>query len=263
MMLLMRTARSQLAPLTIVASIMLMTLFLGPVFGPLLGPLEKASATPSDRVEAAQARQKKAIRAKVERAGAAYPPKDIFIRAFKKEEELELWAKAAEGEGLVLIERFPLCKMSGELGPKARQGDKQIPEGFYTIDRLNPRSRFHLSLGLDYPNALDTARAKGEDPGDNIFIHGGCYSVGCLSIGDDAIERVYLIAAQAIALRQEAIAVHLFPCRFGEAACEEAVEALDKKEPALYRALREAYSAFDRDRLPPKFRATPSGYRRE
>lgn len=222
-----------------------------------------ASATPSERIEAAEAKQREAIHAAFEAAGAAYPPREIFIRAFKRERELELWARAAEGAELVLIERYKLCKMSGALGPKVRQGDKQIPEGFYFIDRLNPRSRFHLSLGIDYPNAFDVARANGGDPGDNIFIHGGCYSVGCLSIGDDAIERVYLIAAQAIALREETIAVHIFPCRFDDASCKKASAPLERTEPALYRALREGFSAFERERMPPAFRATPGGYIRE
>lgn len=233
------------------------------LFAALSFSIAGARATPSERVEAAEAKQREAIKAAFKRAGAAYPPREIFIRAFKKEAELELWARAREGEGLVLIERFLLCKMSGELGPKARQGDKQIPEGFYTIDRLNPRSRFHLSLGIDYPNALDTARAEGEDPGDNIFIHGGCFSVGCLSIGDDGIERVYLIAAQAIATRRETIPVHIFPCRFGEASCEASIAALERAEPRLYRALREGHSSFESDRIPPKMRASSSGYTRE
>jgi len=222
-----------------------------------------ASATPSDRVEEADSRQRKTIQSLLQRAGAANPPREVFIRAFKKEAELELWARSNDGAEHVLIERFPLCKMSGTLGPKSRQGDKQIPEGFYTVDRLNPRSRFHLSLGIDYPNALDTARARGKDPGDNIFIHGECFSVGCLSIGNDAIERVYLIASQAIALRREAIPVHIFPCRFGDPTCEEAMRAVESRWPSFYRALREGYAAFEAEKKPPSMEASASGYRRK
>jgi len=97
-----------------------------------------------------------------------------------------------------LIHRYPIQKLSGELGPKQREGDRQVPEGIYTIVALNPNSSYHLSMKLDYPNAFDRARALEDGrshPGSNIFIHGKALSVGCLAMGDVAIEELFVLAA--------------------------------------------------------------------
>lgn len=120
-----------------------------------------------------------------------YPPKTLFIRAFKQEKELELWAGDKQ---LRLIKTYPVLAASGKLGPKLQRGDRQVPEGWYRINRFNPKSRFHLSLGLDYPNAADKTRSAGLDPGDDIFIHGSNKSIGCLAMGDPAIEEIYGLA---------------------------------------------------------------------
>ena len=120
-----------------------------------------------------------------------YPPKTLFIRAFKQEKELEIWAGTRK---LRLIKTFPILAASGVLGPKLHRGDRQVPEGWYHINRFNPRSRFHLSLGLNYPNDADLIRSAGRDPGDDIFIHGSNKSIGCLAMGDPAIEEIYGLA---------------------------------------------------------------------
>ena len=120
-----------------------------------------------------------------------YPPKTLFIRAFKQEKELEIWAGARK---LRLIKTYPILAASGVLGPKLQRGDRQVPEGWYHINRFNPRSRFHLSLGLNYPNEADRIRSAGRDPGDDIFIHGSNKSIGCLAMGDLAIEEIYGLA---------------------------------------------------------------------
>ncbi len=120
-----------------------------------------------------------------------YPPKTLFIRAFKQERELEIWAGARK---LRLIKTYPILAASGVLGPKLQRGDRQVPEGWYHINRFNPRSRFHLSLGLNYPTDADLIRSAGRDPGDDIFIHGSNKSIGCLAMGDPAIEELYGLA---------------------------------------------------------------------
>jgi murein L,D-transpeptidase YafK len=120
-----------------------------------------------------------------------YPPKTLFIRAFKQERELEIWAGARK---LRLIKTYPILAASGVLGPKLQRGDRQVPEGWYHINRFNPRSRFHLSLGINYPNDADRIRSAGRDPGDDIFIHGSNKSIGCLAMGDLAIEEIYGLA---------------------------------------------------------------------
>ena len=109
---------------------------------------------------------------------------------------------------------LPILGLSGAPGPKRREGDLQVPEGFYRIDRFNPRSRFYLSLGLDYPNASDRRLAPDPArPGSDIFIHGGEQSRGCLAIGDEAIAFLYLAALETAGKDGRPITVHLYPCR--------------------------------------------------
>ena len=140
---------------------------------------------------------------------------EIFIRAFKIGRRVEVWGRElGGGNAFVLLRHYELAGTSGTLGPKLRAGDLQIPEGLYRIDRLNPSSRFHLSLGLNYPTAADRARtqlAGADDPGGDIFLHGGAATIGCLPITDAGIEEVYLLAVAARASGQAHIAVHIFP----------------------------------------------------
>lgn len=130
-------------------------------------------------------------------AGAAYPPKRAHLLAFKEEERLELWAD--DGGAPRRIATYPLLADSGTVGPKLREGDYQIPEGIYDVVWLHPNSQYHLSMKLDYPNAFDRARAAEEgrtNLGGDIFIHGGDASIGCLAIGDPAIEELFVLAAR-------------------------------------------------------------------
>ena len=145
------------------------------------------------------------------------PPKTenmegLLFRAFKEEKELEIWV-LPEGESrYALWETFPVLKDSGGPGPKLKEGDLQVPEGFYFVDRFNPNSKFHLSLGINYPNDRDHLRSDPERPGGDIFIHGSAVSIGCLAMGDPAIERIYAIAEEARALDHR-IRVEIYPFR--------------------------------------------------
>lgn len=99
------------------------------------------------------------------------------------------------------------------MGPKRRQGDGQVPEGFYYIDRFNPISNFYLSLGINYPNLSDKRKSSFHDPGGDIFIHGSCVTIGCLPITDDSIKELYLLAVYAKNNGQAKIPVYIFPFR--------------------------------------------------
>jgi hypothetical protein len=132
-------------------------------------------------------------------AGIAYPPERFVLLGFKLERELHLLASSA-GHDLTFIRSYPIEGMSGTLGPKLREGDGQVPEGIYTIVYLNPDSVAHLSLALSYPNDYDRARAAedGRDTlGGDIMIHGGSTSIGCLAMGDEAAEELFVLAAEA------------------------------------------------------------------
>jgi murein L,D-transpeptidase YafK len=123
-----------------------------------------------------------------------YPPHELMFRAFKKENILEIWGRSAKANRMILLKTYPVVRASGGLGPKRREGDLQVPEGLYYINRFNPRSRFHLSLGLNYPNASDHILGDPFKPGGDIFIHGSNKSIGCLAMGDDQIEEIYTLA---------------------------------------------------------------------
>ena len=115
----------------------------------------------------------------------------------KQERVLDIYARGSGGE-LAFIRRYPVLGASGTAGPKLREGDCQVPEGVYTIDELNPNSRFHLSLRVGYPNVFDRARAKEDGRsglGGDIMIHGGSSSEGCLAIGDKAVEELFVLVA--------------------------------------------------------------------
>ncbi len=216
------------------------------------------------RVEKAWKAQRKAVRGGLRDAGAAWPPKGLFLRALKHEGELELWAQPKRGKQRVLVKRFPICAASGVLGPKAQQGDFQVPEGFYRIDRFNPWSSYHLSLGVDYPNAVDKARQRdrGSSPGGDIFVHGECVTIGCLPLENAPVEWLYLAAIQARDAGQRRIPVHIFPCHFGTDQCTSALakHSGDDTLTAFWRVLEGGYRAFEATRQPPRVTAARSGY---
>ena len=131
-------------------------------------------------------------------ASVAYPPERLTLVALKSERVLELYASPASGP-CRLIKTYPILAASGTIGPKLREGDGQVPEGIYRIESLNPNSLYHLSLRLDYPNDFDRARARQEgrrDLGGDIMIHGGAASVGCLAMGDEASEDLFVLVAR-------------------------------------------------------------------
>jgi len=132
-----------------------------------------------------------------ERAKVPYPPKRIALLAFKNEKSLELWADA--GKKAVFVRSYTIRAASGGPGPKLRQGDRQVPEGLYRIESLNPNSSYHLSMKVNYPNDYDKQKAKEQGRtklGGDIFIHGKAVSIGCLAMGDTAIEELFVLAAR-------------------------------------------------------------------
>lgn len=139
--------------------------------------------------------------------------KQIFLLAFKKERLMEVWVEMEDGERLKKT-TYPFTAYSGKLGPKLQEGDKQIPEGIYQIEYLNPNSKYHLSMKLNYPNAFDREKAIMEnrlEPGSDIFIHGGAESVGCIAIGDEAIEQLFALVSD---LGKERVTVCIAPIDF-------------------------------------------------
>lgn len=170
----------------------------------------------------------------------------IFIRIFKEDSELEVWKVRPDGR-YYLFKTYPICNWSGELGPKIAQGDRQSPEGFYTITRaqMNPNSGFHLAFNLGYPNLYDRANRR---TGDFLMVHGKCRSAGCYAMTDGLIEEIYALAREAFLGGQETIHVHALPFRL---TAENL--ARYRKHPAyrFWQTLKEGYDYFEATRLPP------------
>jgi murein L,D-transpeptidase YafK len=137
------------------------------------------------------------VKGRFEKAGVAYPPQRIQLIALKQSRRLELWAY--QHDSWHFVHDYAIFAASGGMGPKLREGDKQVPEGFYRITELNPNSHFHLSMKLNYPNGFDWLNATEEGratPGSNIFIHGSAWSAGCLAVGNSYIEELFTLVAK-------------------------------------------------------------------
>ncbi|WP_248310069.1 murein L,D-transpeptidase family protein [Bosea sp. WAO] len=135
----------------------------------------------------------------------------IVIRSYKKESELEVWKKRSDGQ-YVLLKTFPMCRWSGQLGPKIREGDRMAPEGFYAITpaQMNPNSSFYVSFNMGYPNAYDRSHGR---TGAHLMVHGACSSAGCYSMTDDQIGELYALVREAHNGGQRAVQMQAFPFR--------------------------------------------------
>lgn len=134
-----------------------------------------------------------------------YPHK-IIIAAFKEEKELHVYSD--DYNGIKFIKKYSFTGYSGTLGPKLKEGDKQIPEGIYKIEHLNPNSAFYLSLKVNYPNDFDKSKSSPENinqMGGDVFIHGKSSTVGCIPIGDKAIEELFVLAHKAFNYEKKVI----------------------------------------------------------
>ena len=212
------------------------------------------------RAAAARKQVEPTVRALFAAAKAPYPPGPLLLRAFKQEAVLELWAEPKPGGRYVTIKAWPICAASGRVGPKRRAGDEQVPEGFYRISQLNPWSQFHLSLRVDYPNRADRILGDRRDLGGDIFIHGGCVTIGCLPLGDAAIDELYVIAADARAAGS-VIDVQIFPARLDEAGLSrlQSFAGDDPKLRDLWGQLRDGFDRFESTGRPAAFRVDEAG----
>lgn len=170
----------------------------------------------------------------------------VYIRIFKQTREMEIWAEGNDGKYRQL-KTYPVCYVSGTLGPKAKAGDQQAPEGFYTVtaDRLNPWSEFHLSMDVGYPNRYDRAHGRS---GSYIMVHGDCVSRGCFAMTDEGIEDIYTLVELALRNGQTVVPVHIFPFRMTEKNMGQ-----QTKSPWLrfWQNLKIGYDLFEKRRRPP------------
>lgn len=184
----------------------------------------------------------------------AYPPKQLFLRVFKHDDELELWAASAKDEALSLIKTYPVCAKSGVLGPKRRWGDEQVPEGFYTIHRYNAWSGYHQSMRVDYPNNSDRVRGRRGALGGAIMVHGKCVTIGCIPIEDRQIEEVFLASLDSTRASRTSVPIHIFPTRLTKQGLEWLAGQPEGTTTnlSLWRELQAGYLAFELDHRVPQ-----------
>jgi murein L,D-transpeptidase YafK len=169
----------------------------------------------------------------------------VYIRIFKLESELELWVQ--KGDRFERFATYPICVWSGRLGPKLREGDRQAPEGFYTVDaeQLNPNSRMHRSFSLGFPNVFDQAHGR---TGSFIMVHGGCASIGCFAVTDPGVDEIWRMVTAALEGGQPRFPVHVFPFRMSE-------RALNFRKGyrwhGFWSDLKKGYDLFQPGRIPP------------
>ena len=169
----------------------------------------------------------------------------VFLRIFKLEFELEVWMK--RGDRFERFAVYPICRWSGGLGPKLREGDWQAPEGFYTVDAnaLNPASRWHRAFNLGFPNAFDRAHDR---TGSYLMVHGGCSSIGCFAMTDAVIDEIWRLVTAALKRGQRRFHVHVFPFRMTE---QRMAQNGHVAWAGFWRDLKPGYDLFEATGRPP------------
>lgn len=182
----------------------------------------------------------------------------IYLRCFKWEEIIEVWVSQGSTFRYKHLKSYSFCVSSGKLGPKRKEGDKQIPEGLYVVDRYNPQSKFYLSMGLNYPNHSDLVFADKDQPGSDIFIHGECSSTGCIAIGNEAVSELYTLST--ISFSQHHISrVDIFPFKYDAAQRGNSYEMFPA-HTQFWDTLAPFYSYFEDNHMLPSFSIDSTGY---
>lgn len=212
------------------------------------------------RVKAAYSEKWENLKKDIAKLGVDANSFDLYIRAFKQNEVLEVWLKSKTATEYKLFKTFEICSSSGILGPKRKQGDGQVPEGFYNVAVFNPYSSYHLSLGVSYPNESDKIIGKGNLGGD-IMIHGNCVTIGCIPLTDNYIKEVYILAVEAKNSGQKIIPIHIFPVKFDKKGMDLIADEYANKTLLLtfWNNLKQVFDYFEKNKKLPKISVDKEG----
>ena len=185
----------------------------------------------------------------------------IYFRVFKTEKIIELWAKNASDSVFIPMKEFQICELSGDVGPKRRSHDLQVPEGFYHISDLNPFSKYYLSMQINYPNASDSIRGVRGHLGNLIFIHGSCMSSGCLAMTDDRIKELFVYCIEAYNSGQKEIDMTIFPAKLTDVKYSGLKSGYSKNKDkiSLWADLKKSYDLFNLTKVQPTVKFLPNG----
>lgn len=180
-----------------------------------------------------------------------YDDFEIYLRTFKHEKTVEVWLKGKSEARYKLFKTYEICASSGDLGPKRKEGDGQVPEGFYKIDLFNPKSDYYLSMRINYPNTSDILLKETPNAGGAIMMHGECVTIGCLPMTNDKIKELYVLCLEA-KNRNTTIYIDIYPARFTEENIKMLEEGYSKTKIAFWRTLKPAYDYFETNHWLPK-----------
>ncbi len=183
---------------------------------------------------------------------------ELYFRIFKLEKEFEVWVKNKADLKYTLLKTISICASSGELGPKRKQGDYQVPEGFYEIATFNPNSSYHLAMKINYPNQSDVLKKTATDAGGDIMIHGNCVTIGCIPLENEPIEEVYVLATEA-KNRKLITQMAIYPCRFNEKNDRYLSKNFSEEKNKFWETLKKPYSYFEKNNILPKISISKTG----
>jgi murein L,D-transpeptidase YafK len=183
---------------------------------------------------------------------------DLLVRAYKMEKKLEVWIKNKPDKVYKLFRTYDICATSGTPGPKRKEGDGQIPEGFYTFDLYNPNSEYYLSLRVSYPNHSDKVLGDKKSPGGAIMVHGNCVTIGCIPITDDKIKELYILAVEVKNNGGE-VPIDIFPCYLTDANMKKLEKENKPELMPFWKNLKEAYDYFVKNSTNPAIHSDKTG----
>lgn len=240
----------------IIKTILLVTLTL-PVLAQDVEGEFKSAQKKHHRVKKAYETKYNKLKKEIETAGFDVKNFELFIRAFKYEKELQVWMKNKGDNTFKLFKIYAICQSSGDLGPKRKEGDGQVPEGFYEIESFNPASSYHLSMKVNYPNGSDRKKATGRTGGD-IMIHGECVTIGCIPIENEPIEELYILCVES-KNRKNKISVNIFPCKFTGENEKMLSKNYAKEKLDFWNNLKPGYTYFEENFKIPKVTIDKAG----
>ena len=218
----------------------------------------KASQLKNARVKAAYDCKWTALQSDLKAAKLNPADFDIYLRVFKQEKEIQVWMKSKAETSYKLFRTYPICASSGSLGPKRKEGDGQVPEGFYKLDLFNPSSNYHLSLRVSYPNASDVILKTGSSAGGAIMVHGNCVTIGCLPITDEKIKELYVLCVE-VENRKRPLNIDIFPAKFTDTNVKLLEATYPKPTMAFWNSLKPRYTWFEEHKSLPSYKIDKKG----
>lgn len=210
------------------------------------------------RVRTAYTEKKPIIQERLQEMDLSLNNVNVMIKAYKNEQIVRVYVKKSSDKKWGVYKEFPFCSFSGDLGPKRKEGDFQIPEGYYHINHFNPASNFLLSLGVSYPNKADKIKSSAPRKGGAIYMHGNCVTIGCIPIQDEPIKELYILSVLGKNNGQSQVPLHIFPFEYSDPIWSLAIQKYPEHQ-AFWKNIYEVEQRFDSTMIAPKVGINSAG----